>query len=52
MSVPAERKQTFLLTLMMERKICKYEKRLSSTCCLLWKEVEIFEDKKSMFSVA
>lgn len=46
MSVPAEKKQTFLLILMMGRKIFKYEKRHSSTCCLLWKEVEIFEDNK------
>lgn len=46
MSVPAEKKQTFLLILMMGRKIFKYEKRHFCTCCLLWKEVEIFEDNK------
>lgn len=33
MSIPAERKQTFLLMLMMERKIWKYEKRPHMAYC-------------------
>lgn len=44
MSVPAERKQTFLLMLKIGNKICKYEKTFFHLMLVV--EVVIFEDKK------